>query len=162
MSSYDNVRSLRPPSSRDASSAELLEILGDGVQALDEIGDGFKRIEPGLHWSAAQWTAASMALRMRLACAEGPLARLRQIGPADGPDTGWSIDLSSARADFEQELQAVVSLLGMLLQYDISPVERAWQTQRFTSGGKGFLEALQRMRGVIVTRLLRQTSPSDP
>lgn len=152
MTSDDNVRTLRPRASRDASSAELLELLGDVVEALDEIGDGFERIDPGPHWSAARWSAESMPFCMRLIPAEEHLAGLRQIDTADWPDIDWSIDLSNAHADFEHELRAVVTLLDMLLHYDMSPSERAWQTRKFTSGGKGFLEALQRLREVIVAR----------
>jgi hypothetical protein len=93
-----------------------------------------------------------MAFRMRLSCTERHLAVLYRVTLANWPDTGWSIDLSSARADFEQELRAAMSLLDLLLRHDLAPGERAWQTQGFTSGGKGLLEALQRLREVIVTR----------
>jgi hypothetical protein len=127
-------------------------MFGDVVHALDETRDAFERIQPGLQWSAAQWSAASMAFRMRLPCTERHLAVLHRVTPANWPDTGWSIDLSSARADFEQELRAAMNVFDLLLRRDLPSGERAWQAQGFTSGGKGLLEALQRLREVIVTR----------
>ena len=148
----DNIWVLPVPAGRNDLPAEVLDMLGHAVQALNEIGDSFARIDPSPHWSPARWSAASMAFCMRLAPAEQRLTGLRQIDPADWPEIAWSIELSSARADFEQELQAVVRLLDMLLRHDLSPGERAWQAQRFTSGGKGFLESLQHLRAVIVGR----------
>jgi hypothetical protein len=101
-----------------------------------------------------------MPFCMRLIPAEQQLAALRQIDPANWPDIGWSIELARARADFEQELQAAVGLLDMLLHEEISRGERAWQTQRFTAGGKGFREALTRLREVIVAHHPEAGQPS--
>lgn len=157
----DNVIALPLPASRHGSSTELLTMLREAVRGLDEIGEGFERINPSVHWSTGRWSAASMAFRMRLDPAERQLAGLRQIDPADWPDISWSIELSSARANFEHELRAIVSLLNILLHCDLSPGERAWQTQRFTSDGKGFLEALWRLREVIATRPREQAGFRD-
>jgi len=147
----DNVIALPLPASRHGSSTELLTMLREAVRGLDEIGEGFERIDPSVNWSTGRWSAASMAFRMRLDPAERQLAGLRQIDPADWPDISWSIELSSARANFEHEL----------LHCDLSPGERAWQTQRFTSDSKGFLEALWRLREVIATRPREQAGFRD-
>jgi|ERR1700722_3133026 len=148
----NNVRTLRPVPGDDDSSAELIKMLPAAVQALDEIADGFERIEPSPHWASARWSAHSMAFCMRLIPAKQQLAALRQIDPANWPDIGWSMELSRACTDFEQELRAAVNLLDMLLSEEVSPGERAWQAQRFIAGGKGFREALTRLRSVIVAR----------
>jgi hypothetical protein len=148
----DNVVALPLPTSRNGPPTELLEMLRSAVHALDELDDGFERIKPSLHWSLARWSAASIPFRMRLVSAERQLEGLRQIDPANWPDIRWAIDLSSARVGLEQQLQAVVNLLDMLLHCDMSPGERAWLIQRFNTSGKGFSEALRRLRKVIVTR----------
>jgi hypothetical protein len=158
--SFDNVSPFRRPAKGGGRSTELREIFLGVVKALDELSDGFTRIEPSLHWSPAKWGTVSMPFYMRLDRAERQLERLRQIDPASCRDTAWSIELASARIDFEQELQAVTSLLDMLVDYDLPPGERAWQAQRFTSGGKGFLETLQRLRDVIAARYPRVRRPS--
>lgn len=150
-SGKDNVIALPRPASRNGPSAELLEMLRGAVRGLGEIADGFERIHASPGWSSARWSSATIAFRMRLALAERQLAGLRQIDPADWPDIAWSIELSSARADFVRELRAMVTLVDMLVHDDLSAGERAWQTERFTSDSKGFLEALQRLRDVIVT-----------
>jgi len=154
-----NVRTLRPAGGGDDSSAEL-EVLAAAVRALDEIADGFERIEPSPHWSSARWSAASMPFCMRLIPAKQQLAALRRIDSADWPDVGWSMELARACTDFEQELQAAVGLLDMLLREEVPPGERAWQSQRFTAGGKGFREALTRLREVIVGRYPEAGRPS--
>jgi hypothetical protein len=151
-SGKDNVIALPRPASCNGPSDELLEILRGAVRGLGEIADGFERIHASTGWSPARWSAASVAFRMRLTSAGRQLAGLRQIDPAVWPDIGWSIALSSARADFERELRAMVSLVEVLVHEDLPAGERAWQAERFTSDSKGFLEALHRLHDVIVTR----------
>jgi hypothetical protein len=147
----DNVVALPLPAGGPGPPAELLETLREAVDALDDLSDGFERIRPSLQWPVARWHATSIPFRMRLVRVDQQLKELRKIDPAEWPDIIWAIDLSSARTKFEQQLQVIVNLLDMLLS-GTSADERAWQIQRFTSGGKEFLAALGRLRSVIVAR----------
>jgi hypothetical protein len=148
----DNVVALPLPAKGHGPPVELLETLRGAVDTLDDLGDGFERIRPSAQWSIARWHATSIPFRMRLVPLNQQLKELRKIDPAAWPDIVWAIELSSARARFEERLQMTVSLLDMLLGGGMPADERAWQIQRFTAGGKEFLAALGRLRSVIVAR----------
>ena len=47
--SFDNVSPFRRPAKGGGRSTELREIFLGVVKALDELSDGFTRIEPSLH-----------------------------------------------------------------------------------------------------------------
>jgi hypothetical protein len=140
--------------------ANVLSLLRTVVGELDELIDALERIDPGSHWSAERWSTASMAFRMRLAAAEHQLRQLRQIDPADWPDTGWALDLSDAGAKLEQRLHAVVTLLSVLVSHGIPVAERAWETRRFVMKGRELLESLRRLRAVIVERHPEAAAPA--
>jgi hypothetical protein len=148
----DNVVTLPLRASQHSPSPEFLKALRRVVDTLDVLSDGFEAIKPNLHWSRARWNAASTPFRMRLVAAEQQVEELRKIDPAAWPEIGWAIDLSSARTEFEQQLQVVVRLLDLFLHGSMSTNEQEWQVQRFTAGSKEFLAALRRLRLVIVAR----------
>jgi hypothetical protein len=158
----DNVVALPLPPRRNGPSAELLEMLRGAVDALDDLSDGFGRIRPSLQWPIARWHATSIPFRMRLVSVDQQLKELRKIDPAEGPDTVWAIELSSARTRFEQQLQMMVNLLDIFLSGGMSADERAWQIQKWTAVGKEFLVALGRLRSVIVARHPEIFQPQRP
>jgi hypothetical protein len=145
---------------RDNPPPEVVEMLHSTIAVLDDLRGGFERIKPSLHWSAARWSAHSMSFRMQRAFAERQLAELHRIDPSDWPDTVWASQVSLARFAFEQQLHSIACLLDVLLHIDMPPDELAWQMERFTSEGKGFLGALSQLREVIVTRYPQISRPS--
>jgi hypothetical protein len=148
----DNVVKFRPRADSDDPPSELINMLRSVINALDELAGGFERIKLGLHWSPGRWSARSMSFRMQRVPAEQQLRELHDIDPADWADTSWASQLSSARFAFEQQLDSISSLLDMLLHADMPPDERAWHMERFAAEGKGFVEAYQQLRNVIVAR----------
>ena len=151
----DNVVEFPSRGGRDDPPEELIELLQGVIAALDGLSGGFGRIKPGLHWSPGRWSSHSMSFRMRQVSAAGQLADLHHIDPADWPDTAWALQLATARSAFEQQLDSIASKLDILLHADMPPDERAWQMERFSAEGKGFLEALSQLRNVIVARYPR-------
>jgi hypothetical protein len=141
-----------PRASRGDPPPELVAMLRSVIEALDELGGGFGRIKPGLHWSPGRWSALSMSFRMQRVPAARQMEELDHIDPSGWPDTAWASQLSSARSAFEQQLDSIASLLDMLLHADMPPDERAWQMERFAAESKGFMEALWQLRNVIVAR----------
>jgi len=158
----DNVVALPLPARNSGPSAELLGTLRRVAGALDDLGDGFERIQPSVQWSIARWHATSIPFRMRLVPVYQHLTELRKVDPAEWPDIAWAIDLMSARAGFEERLQMIVNLLDMLLSGGMPVDERAWQVQRFTTGGKEFLAALGRLRSVVAARHPEIWRPQRP
>lgn len=93
-----------------------------------------------------------MSFRMHRVPAARQIEELHHIDPSDWPDTAFACQLSIARCAFDQQLDSIANLLDMLLHADMPPDERAWQIERFSAEGKGFLEALWQLRNVIVAR----------
>jgi hypothetical protein len=130
-----------------------LEALRVTVDQLDEMSDRLRWISPHSDWPAKRWMIASTPFRMRLARTRSRLDDLGRIDALGEHNTiRWTLDLSHARYEADQQLHAIMACLHVLQRADASPAERARETEIFAFSRSELLTALREIRHLIARR----------
>lgn len=131
-------------------SPRVRELLRRTLEELDRIRDSVELVDPDPGWSAQDWCLESTPLRMRLGAGQRQLDRLTDIDPARWPDTDWALDVTDARFEIQQHLEALATALEVLLRDETPFVERAWEAGRFRRISRRLVAGLEGLRELIL------------
>lgn len=123
------------------------------VWQFDELSRRLRQLSPQPVWSARQWMIASTPFRMRLTAASRRLGELTTSRPIyEQTDIQWFLELKDAFLAAERWIHDIDTCLRTLQDMATSSSDRARETEVFTSIMRGLLEAVGRIRNLLVQR----------